>query len=100
LFSAPNTGKSTPFNALTGSRVTMGNWPGTTVEVSRGAWRTTLTASTCDRENHTFANAKDGLAIALLDLPGAYSLDAHSPDEQLTRDLLQHGPSTSAPPSA
>lgn len=66
LIGAPNSGKSTLFNALTGSRITVGNWPGTTVEVSRGAWQ----------------------QRTLLDLPGAYSLDALSPDEELTRDLL------------
>lgn len=66
LIGAPNSGKSTLFNALTGSRITVGNWPGTTVEVARGAWQ----------------------QRTLLDLPGAYSLDALSPDEELTRDLL------------
>lgn len=38
LVGAPNAGKSTLFNGLTGAKARMGNWPGTTVEVSRGAW--------------------------------------------------------------
>ncbi len=70
LIGAPNSGKSTLFNALTGARTTVGNWPGTTVEVARGAWH-----------GHT-----------LIDLPGAYSLAPLSPDEQLTRDLLVADP--------
>ena len=70
LAGTPNVGKSTLFNALTGARRTMGNWPGTTVEVGRGAWR------------------PDGAAYELVDLPGAYSLDPTSPDEALTRDLV------------
>ncbi|MFN8046888.1 MAG: ferrous iron transport protein B [Dermatophilaceae bacterium] len=70
LAGAPNVGKSTLFNALTGARRTVGNWPGTTVEVGRGAW------------------ALPGEQVSLVDLPGAYSLDPMSPDEELTRDLL------------
>ena len=70
LVGAPNSGKSTLFNALTGARTTVGNWPGTTVEVARGAWR----------------------SRTLIDLPGAYSLDPLSPDEELTRDLLISDP--------
>jgi ferrous iron transport protein B len=97
LVGAPNTGKSTLFNGLTGSRVTMGNWPGTTVDVSRGVWRTTLQSPACHCEPCTCANDDWPLAITLLDLPGAYSLDARSPDEQLTRGLLQHGPVDARP---
>ncbi|MGN6608624.1 MAG: ferrous iron transporter B [Jatrophihabitans sp.] len=70
LVGAPNSGKSTLFNALTGSRRTVGNWPGTTVEVGRAVW------TPAERP------------VDLLDLPGAYSLDACSPDEELTRALL------------
>jgi len=71
LVGAPNAGKSTLFNALSGGSRTVGNWPGTTVEVGRGSWD--CGAST---------------ELDLLDLPGAYSLDATSPDEQFTADLF------------
>ena len=70
LVGAPNSGKSTLFNALTGAKVHTGNWPGTTVEVSRGAWR--LSEEVAD----------------LIDFPGTYSLDPLSPDEALTRSML------------
>lgn len=78
LAGSPNVGKSTLFNALTGARRTMGNWPGTTVEVGRGAWKA---AETYD----------------LIDLPGAYSLDPASPDEALTRALLIDVPAAERP---
>ncbi|GAB2465800.1 ferrous iron transporter B [Jatrophihabitans fulvus] len=73
LVGAPNSGKSTLFNGLTGGHRTVGNWPGSTVEVGRTSW-------TCA-----------GVECELLDLPGAYSLDPTSPDEALTRDLLVDG---------
>lgn len=70
LVGAPNAGKSTLFNSLTGAKARMGNWPGTTVEVSRGAW-----------------SAGDDV-FDVIDFPGAYSLDPYSPDEALTRELV------------
>lgn len=65
----PNSGKTSLFNAVTGQKLSVGNWPGTSVEVGRGRWR-----------------GIPGLEV--IDLPGAYSLQAHSPDEQLARDVL------------
>jgi ferrous iron transport protein B len=78
LAGAPNVGKSTLFNALTGARLTMGNWPGTTVEVSRGRWRLDIGG----------AAPEAPATVELVDLPGAYSLDPISPDEELTRAVL------------
>jgi len=59
----PNTGKSTLFNALTGLRQKVGNYPGVTVEKHIGRVRI------------------DGVDVDLVDLPGTYSLSAQSPDE-------------------
>jgi ferrous iron transport protein B len=67
----PNAGKSALFNALTGARQKVGNYPGVTVE--RHVGRATL---------------PDGAPIELVDLPGAYGLDPTSPDEAVTRDVL------------
>ncbi|MFZ1282576.1 MAG: ferrous iron transport protein B [Propionicimonas sp.] len=92
LVGSPNTGKSTLFNALTGSRVTMGNWPGTTVEVSRGVWRTTRTAASCTCQECDCEPGEGRVDITLVDLPGAYSLVPDSPDEALTRELLVDAP--------
>ena len=79
LVGAPNVGKSTLFNSLTGSRRSVGNWPGTTVEVGRTAW------------------SVPGREVALIDLPGAYSLDPASPDEEFTVALLQPTDPADAP---
>jgi ferrous iron transport protein B len=74
LVGNPNVGKSTLFNALTGARQRVGNWPGKTVSVAQGTWRA----------------GRD--SVTLVDLPGTYSLLPNSPDEALTRDLLvDHG---------
>lgn len=79
LVGAPDSGKSTLFNALTGAKVQTGNWPGTSVEVSRGLW-----------------NAQPE-AFDIIDLPGAYSLDPMSPDEEFTRDMLVECPPCERP---
>lgn len=79
LVGAPNSGKSTLFNALTGAKVQTGNWPGTSVEISRGLW-----------------NIGD-TPVDLIDLPGAYSLDPLSPDEAFTREMLVDCPADERP---
>lgn len=67
----PNCGKTTVFNALTGMRQKVANYPGATVECYLG-----------------IARGQHGEKIALLDLPGTYSLAATSPDETLARDVM------------
>lgn len=67
----PNAGKSALFNALTGARQKVGNYPGVTVERKSG--RLLLS---------------DGRPVELVDLPGAYGLDPSSPDEAVTRDVV------------
>ncbi len=66
----PNVGKSTLFNALTGLRQHVGNWPGKTVEKKAG------TLMLGDR------------SITVVDLPGTYSLSAYSLEEQIARDFI------------
>ncbi|RRR65506.1 MAG: iron transporter FeoB [Candidatus Viridilinea halotolerans] len=66
----PNVGKSTIFNALTGMRQHVGNWPGKTVERKEGQV------------------SLDGRTLTLVDLPGTYSLAARSLEEQIARDFI------------
>ena len=67
----PNAGKSALFNALTGARQKVGNYPGVTVERKGGK-----------------ILLPDGAPADMVDLPGAYGLDPTSPDEAVTRDVL------------
>lgn len=69
----PNTGKSTVFNALTGLRQHTGNWPGKTVVRAEGSY------------------AYEGERFKVVDLPGTYSLQAGSADEEVARDFILFG---------
>lgn len=71
LVGNPNCGKTSLFNHLTGTRQKVGNYAGVTVERKIG---------------HFTLNS--GKAVRVLDLPGTYSLDATSPDEEITRDVV------------
>ncbi len=68
---APNSGKSTLFNRLTGLRQKVANYPGVTVEKRLGR-----------------ARLSNGKEVLLIDLPGVYSLSPRSEDERITRDVL------------
>jgi ferrous iron transport protein B len=80
LIGNPNTGKTTLFNALTGLRMRVGNYPGVTVETKKGQM-------TCP-DPRAGASGLSGRSFALVDLPGTYSLAPRSPDEMLAVDLL------------
>ena len=71
LVGTPNSGKTSLFNALTGSRQKVANYPGVTVERKEGFFVTPL-----------------GRQVSLVDLPGTYSLRGRSPDEEITRDFV------------
>ena len=71
----PNVGKSTVFNALTGMHQHTGNWPGKTVGSAQGTY--------------TYKNK----SYTLVDIPGAYSLMAHSAEEEIARDFICFGES-------
>ena len=81
LVGNPNCGKTALFNQLTGGRQKVANYAGVTVERKEGRFV-----------------GPSGRAFQLLDLPGAYSLEAASPDEVITRDVcLGHFPGETAP---
>lgn len=69
----PNVGKSTVFNALTGMNQHTGNWPGKTVSNAQGYCRT---------KRHSYV---------MVDIPGTYSLMAHSAEEEVARNFLCFG---------
>jgi ferrous iron transport protein B len=71
LVGTPNCGKTALFNALTGGRQKVANYPGVTVERKSGQFATPA-----------------GATVSVVDLPGTYSLRARSPDEEVTRDVV------------
>ncbi len=71
LVGTPNSGKTALFNAITGSRQKVANYPGVTVERKAGVIQTPA-----------------GNRVNLTDLPGTYSLRGRSPDEEITRDIV------------
>ncbi len=73
LLGQPNSGKSTLFNALTGLRQHVGNWPGKTVEKKEGSF------------------SYQGKEYDVADLPGSYSMSANSDEEVITRDFIASG---------
>lgn len=86
LLGNPNSGKTTLFNAMTGAREYVGNWPGVTVEKKEGKLRTRF----AKRGN---AKKDDGICthghdITLVDLPGIYSLSPYSMEEVIARNFL------------
>lgn len=66
----PNSGKTTLFNALTGSTAHVGNWPGVTVDKREGTYK------------------KDGQHVDIVDLPGIYSLSPYTPEEVIARNFV------------
>jgi len=81
LVGTPNSGKTALFNAITGSRQKVANYPGVTVERKAGTIQTPA-----------------GHRVNLTDLPGTYSLRGRSPDEEITRDIVLGRFASEAPP--
>ena len=81
LVGTPNSGKTSLFNALTGSRQKVANYPGVTVERKEGFFVTPL-----------------GRQASVVDLPGTYSLRGRSPDEEITRDFVLGRAAGEVPP--
>ncbi len=81
LVGTPNSGKTALFNALTGKRQKVANYPGVTVERKTGMLRTPC-----------------GHSVNIVDLPGTYSLRARSPDEEITRDVVLGRLKSETPP--
>ncbi len=81
LVGAPNCGKSTLFNGLTGGRAKVANYPGVTVETRSGRFRT-----------------PQGREVELIDLPGIYGLTPRSMDERVAVDVLAGGAPGVKPP--
>src|ERR1700749_3600014 len=81
LVGTPNSGKTSLFNALTGSRQKVANYPGVTVERKEGSFVT-----------------PQGRQVSVVDLPGTYSLRGRSPDEEITRDFVLGRAAGEAPP--
>lgn len=75
LIGNPNTGKTSLFNRLTGLKAHTANYPGITVDVREGTWKFVTSSGQVKNVN-------------LVDLPGMYSFDAMSPEEQVSRDAL------------
>lgn len=83
LLGNPNCGKTALFNRLTGSRQKVANYAGVTIERKEGAF-----------------TSPAGQSFRVLDLPGAYSLSAHTPDEAITRDVVAGLRAGETPPNA
>ena len=75
LLGQPNSGKSTIYNNLTGSRQHVGNWAGKTVEKNEGSY------------------TYQGTAYTVTDLPGSYGLSGNSDEEIITTDFIRSGQS-------
>lgn len=81
LLGCPNCGKTTLFNLLTGQSQRTGNWPGVTVELSKGQVQRPFLPADCRN-----------LSLELIDLPGTNTLSPHSPDEKIPLKYLKHNP--------